>query len=98
MAGSGSRTTSSSRRPATRTSRATRTTSSRKGVETAHPLWYELWVPGVMAPPHRYPSRPLMLAAGTPHRPPRDLMSSDAAAFADFDFELELKRLLWSAV
>jgi hypothetical protein len=25
-------------------------------------------------------------------------MSSDAAAFADFDFELELKRLLWSGV
>ena len=53
---------------------------------------------GVMAPPQRYPSRPLMLAAGTPHRPPRGLMSSDAAAFADFDFHLELKRLLWSAV
>jgi hypothetical protein len=39
-----------------------------------------------------------MLAAGTPHRSSRGLMSSDAAAFADFDFELELKRLLWSGV
>jgi hypothetical protein len=55
-------------------------------------------MPGVMAPPERHPSRPLMLAAGTPHRSSRGLMSSDAAAFADFDFELELKRVLWSGV
>jgi hypothetical protein len=53
---------------------------------------------GVMAPPQRYPSRPLMLAAGAPHRAPRGLMSSEAAAFADFDFAVELKRLLWSGV
>jgi len=61
-------------------------------------MWYEFWMPGVMAPPKRYPSRPLMLAAGTPHRTPRGLMSSDASAFAGFDFEVELKRVLWSGV
>jgi hypothetical protein len=38
-----------------------------------------------------------MLAAGTPHRQPRSLMSSEAEAFAEFDLHLELKRLLWSA-
>jgi hypothetical protein len=53
---------------------------------------------GVMAPPKRYRSRPLMLAAGTPHHPPRGLMSTEAAAFASFDLHLELKRLLWAAV
>jgi hypothetical protein len=61
-------------------------------------MCYELWVPGVMAPPQRYQSPPLMLAAGAPHHAPRSLMSSDAASFTNFDLELELKRLLWSAV
>ena len=53
---------------------------------------------GVMAPAKRYSSRPLMLAAGTPHHPPRGLMSAEAAAFAGFDLQLELKRLLWAGV
>jgi hypothetical protein len=53
---------------------------------------------GVMAPPERYRSRPLMLAAATPHRPPRGLMSTEATDFAGFDLKLELKRLLWVAV
>jgi hypothetical protein len=52
---------------------------------------------GVMAPPERYRSRPLMLAAATPHRPPRGLMSTEATDFAGFDLKLELKRLLWVA-
>ena len=52
---------------------------------------------GVMAPPMRYRSRPLMLAAAQPHRPPRGLMSTEATAFASFDLHLELKRLLWAA-
>ena len=50
---------------------------------------------GVMAPPKLYPSRPLMLAAGSPRRPPRGLMSTEADAFAAFDLQLELTRLLW---
>jgi hypothetical protein len=52
---------------------------------------------GVMSPPTRYPSRPLMLAAGTPRRPPRGLMSTQAGAFAAFDVHFELRRLLWTA-
>jgi hypothetical protein len=51
-----------------------------------------------MAPPKRYTSRPLMLAAGAPHPPSRGLMSTEAGAFAAFDLHLELKRLLWSGV
>ena len=50
-----------------------------------------------MAPPERYPSRPLMLAAATPVHPSRGLMSPDAEAFADFDLHVELKRFLWGA-
>jgi hypothetical protein len=53
---------------------------------------------GLMAPPRRYPSRPLMLAAAAPHHPPRGLMSGDVAAFAEFDLHIELKRFLWGAV
>ena len=53
---------------------------------------------GVMAPPRRYPSRPLMLATSTPRHPPRGLMSADAAAFSAFDLQLELTRLLWAGV
>ncbi len=52
---------------------------------------------GVMAPPRRHPSRPLMLAAGTPLQPPPGLMSTDAAAFAGVGLHGELRRLLWSA-
>jgi len=52
---------------------------------------------GVMAPAQTYPSRPLMRAAGSPLHPPRGLMSTEAAAFAGFDPQLELKRLLWVA-
>lgn len=51
---------------------------------------------GVMSPPKRYPSRPLMLAAGSPLHPPRGLMSTEASAFAAFDLHFELKRLLWT--
>jgi hypothetical protein len=54
-------------------------------------------MPGLMAPPERHPSQPLMLAAAAPLHPPRGLMSTDADAFADFDLHLELKRLLWAA-
>ena len=52
---------------------------------------------GVMAPPMRHPSRPLMLAAGTPLQTPRGLMSTDAAAFVGVGLHGELRRLLWSA-
>jgi hypothetical protein len=38
-----------------------------------------------------------MLAAGAPLHPPRGLMSAEAGAFAGFDLQAELKRLLWSA-
>jgi len=51
---------------------------------------------GVMAPPKRHPTPPLMLAAA-PLRPTRGLMSVEARAFAEFDLQLELRRLLWSA-
>jgi hypothetical protein len=54
-------------------------------------------VNGVMAPPRRYPTRPLMLAAGAPAQPPRGLMSVEAASFAAFDLHAELRRLLWGA-
>jgi len=54
-------------------------------------------MPGVMAPPERHPSQPLMLAAASPLHPPRGLMSADAEAFADFDLHLELRRFLWGA-
>jgi hypothetical protein len=50
---------------------------------------------GVMSPPKLYRSRPLMLAADTPHHPPRGLMSTEAASFAPFDLRLEVTRLLW---
>ncbi|HEY2355636.1 MAG TPA: hypothetical protein VGH79_12135 [Gaiellaceae bacterium] len=53
---------------------------------------------GVMAPPTRYPSRPLMLAAAAPLHAPRGLMSPEAAAFEGFDVHRELTRLLWAAV
>jgi len=53
---------------------------------------------GVMSPPTLYPSRPLMLAVDTPRQPPRGLMSTEAAAFAAFDLQFELKRLLWMGV
>jgi hypothetical protein len=46
-----------------------------------------------MAPPGDHPSRPLMLAAGSPLKLPRALMTVDAGAF---DLHLELTRLLWS--
>jgi hypothetical protein len=52
---------------------------------------------GVMSPPDRYPSRPLMLAAGTPGQPPRGLMSAEVAEFAAVDLQRELTRLLWAA-
>jgi hypothetical protein len=52
---------------------------------------------GVMAPAKLYSPRPLMLAAGTPNHPPRGLMSTEASAFAAFDPQLELRRLLWTA-
>ena len=52
---------------------------------------------GVMAPPKRHPTPPLMLAAA-PLQPTRGLMSVEARAFAEFDLGLELRRLLWSAV
>jgi hypothetical protein len=52
---------------------------------------------GVMSPPERYPSRPLMLAAGAPYHPPRGLMSTEVASFAVFDLHHEVKRLLWAA-
>jgi hypothetical protein len=55
-------------------------------------------MPGVMAPPERYPSRPLMLAAAAPLHSPRGLMSVEAAAFEGFDLHGELTRLLWAAV
>jgi len=48
-----------------------------------------------MAPPGRHPSRPLMLAAGSPLKQPRGLMTVEAGAF---DLHLELTRLLWGAV
>ena len=48
-----------------------------------------------MAPPERYPSRPLMVAAAAPLHSPRGLMSVDVEAFADFDLHLEVKRFLW---
>ena len=51
-----------------------------------------------MAPPERYPSRPLMLAAAAPLHVPRGLMSADAVAFEGFDVHRELTRLLWAAV
>jgi hypothetical protein len=47
---------------------------------------------GLMAPPGRHPSKPLMLAAGSPLRLPRGLMTVEAGAF---DLHLELTRLLW---
>jgi hypothetical protein len=52
---------------------------------------------GVMSPPKRFPSRPLMLAAGAPLHPPRGLMSTEPASFVAFDLQLELRRLLWAA-
>jgi hypothetical protein len=39
-----------------------------------------------------------MLAGGAPLQPTRGLMSVEARAFAEFDLQLELRRLLWSAV
>ena len=51
---------------------------------------------GVMAPPKRYVSRPLMLAAETPRHPPRGLMSSEVTDFAGFELHVELKRFLWA--
>lgn len=65
-------------------------------MEVAALVWYELRVHGVMSPPKRYPSRPLMLAADSPRHPPRGLMSNEAASFAAFDLHLELRRLLWT--
>jgi hypothetical protein len=53
---------------------------------------------GVMAPPKRHPTRPLMLSRAAPLHPTRGLMSVEARAFADFDLQLELRRLLWSGV
>ena len=53
---------------------------------------------GVMAPPKRHPTRPLMLSRGSPLQPTRGLMSVEAGAFAGFDLQLELRRLLWCAV
>jgi hypothetical protein len=50
---------------------------------------------GVMSPPKLYRSRPLMLAADSPHHPPRGLMSTEAASSGAFDLQLELTRLLW---
>jgi hypothetical protein len=55
-------------------------------------------VNGVMSPPKRHTSRPLMFAAGAPLHPPRGLMSVEAATFAAFDILVELRRLLWGAV
>ncbi|TMM13203.1 MAG: hypothetical protein E6F98_06760 [Actinobacteria bacterium] len=52
---------------------------------------------GLMAPPKRHPSRPLMLAAGSPLRAPRGLMTAEAG-LAAYDFHLEVTRLLWGAV
>jgi hypothetical protein len=54
-------------------------------------------VNGVMSPPKRHPSRPLMFAVGAPLHPPRGLMSVEAATFAAFDLRVELRRLLWGA-
>ena len=53
-------------------------------------------MPGLMAPPERHPSRPLMLATAAPLHPPRGLMSTDATTFGDFDLHRELTRLLWA--
>lgn len=53
---------------------------------------------GLMAPPERYPSQPLMLAAAAPNQSPRGLMSVEVAAFEGFDLHVELTRLLWTAV
>jgi hypothetical protein len=55
-------------------------------------------MPGLMAPPQRYPSRPLMLAATAPIHVRPGLMNADASAFSDFDLHEELTRLLWAAV
>jgi len=55
-------------------------------------------MPGLMAPPQRHPSRPLMLAAAAPLHPGRGLMSADAAAFEGFDVREELTHLLWATV
>jgi hypothetical protein len=54
-------------------------------------------MPGVMAPPERHSSQPLMLAAAAPLHPPRGLMTADVEAFAEFDLPVELRRFLWGA-
>jgi hypothetical protein len=54
-------------------------------------------MPGLMAPPETYASRPLMLAAAAPLHMPRGLMSVETAAFEGFDPHRELTRLLWAA-
>ena len=61
-------------------------------------MWYASGMPGLMAPPQRHSSRPLMLAAAAPPHPARGLMSADAQAFGDFDLHTELTRLLWATV
>jgi hypothetical protein len=66
-------------------------------MESAPRVWYDWRMQGVMSPPKRFPSRPLMLAAGAPLHPPRGLMSAEGASFAGFDVQLELRRLLWTA-
>jgi len=38
-----------------------------------------------------------MFAVGAPLHPPRGLMSVEAATFAAFDLQVELRRLLWGA-
>jgi hypothetical protein len=53
---------------------------------------------GLMAPPSRQASRPLMQPAFGPLHPPRGVMSCDAAACPGFDAHVELRRLLWCAV
>ena len=45
-----------------------------------------------MAPPKRHHSQPLMLAAGSPLKLPRGMMTVEPGAF---DLHLELTRLLW---
>jgi hypothetical protein len=54
-------------------------------------------VNGVMTPPKRHPSRPLMFAVGAPVNPPRGLMSVEASTFGPFDVHVELRRLFWGA-
>ncbi len=52
---------------------------------------------GLMAPPGRSASAPLMQAAGAPPHPRRGVMSYDPAALPSFDFHSEVRRLLWCA-